>query len=238
MTGSVSSPPSTGRPQRRRQFPFGLVMLVFGLGLGFYGGVGATKRAMASPPWLQRIFGLPVVTAPIPSPAPPTTSAQLAQAPPTAPAPGEIKVGPKQSGTVATGTNPDSPDPTVKPEKSPKRRAPDAKDLDGTWSATDNVTADGSAASSLTTAYVFRGDGTGEFDSNGKKLYDLRWTATADEISIDFDGEGPDSGQPWSVKMKWSINDDRTMLTLVPLTGKDPRSYVYSLGPGVYHRKQ
>ena len=50
-------------------------------------------------------------------------------------------------------------------------------------------------------------------------------------------GQGPDADQPWTAKLGWSLNDNRSVLTLVPVTGKDARSFVYSLGPGVYHRK-
>src|SRR3954470_15991126 len=79
MTGSGSTPSGIGRPTRKRPFPFGLVMLAFGLGLGFYGGVAATKRAMSAPVWVQRIFGISV-----PAPAAPPPVVAIAPGPPLA----------------------------------------------------------------------------------------------------------------------------------------------------------
>ena len=230
MSGSGSSPIGSGRPPRKRQFPFGLVMLAFGLGLGFYGGVAATKRAMISPAWVQHIFGISMPAAAVQSPAPlaaPTT-------PPSTPAVAAPGGSPAVPGT---GANSGAANGSSAPEKSSNKRPPDTKDLEGTWTVTDSLSKDGGPTSTMTSAYIFRSDNTGEFDANGTKLYDFHWTPSGDEISVDFDGEGPDANQPWNAKLKWSLNDDRTVLTLVPSSGKDPRSFVYSLGPGVYHRK-
>ena len=113
----------------------------------------------------------------------------------------------------------------------------DSNGLVGKWTVTDALTRDGSAASSLTTTYVFHADNTGEFEANGQKLYDFKWMPASNEVSITFEGEGPEANQPWVAKLKWSLNDDKTVLTLIPSAGKDPRSFVYSLGPGVYRKK-
>jgi hypothetical protein len=37
--------------------------------------------------------------------------------------------------------------------------------------------------------------------------------------------------------MKYSINGDHSLLTLAPEGKKYPRGEMYSVGPGVYHRK-
>ena len=236
MTGSANTPTATDRPRRKRQFPFGLVMLIFGLGLGFYGGVAATKRAMTSPTWIQSIFGVSSAVAPTaPAPASPTTIVTTPAAQPTAPTPAVPPASPPAG--IATDTGSNQPDPAVKPEKPVKPHAADSRDLVGTWVVTDTLAGDSGAGSSVTSSYTFHGDNTGEFDSSGKKLYDFRWKPSGDELSIDFDGEGPDANQPWNAKLKWSLNDDRSVLTLLPSSGKDARAFVYSLGPGVYHHK-
>jgi hypothetical protein len=237
MAGSATSLSAADRPRRKRQFPFGLVMLAFGLGLGFYGGVAATKRAMSSPTWVQRIFGISSIVVPAPAQQP-TVTTPLPPSAPTAPAPVVPPAAPPVSiGTGTDGMNPAEPDPTVKPDKPAKKRTADSRDLVGSWSVTDSLASDSAAASTVISTYVFHGDGTGEFDSNGRKLYDFHWKPYGEDISVDFEGEGPDPNQPWNAKLGWSLNDDHTVLTLIPTSGKDARGFVYSLGPGVYHRK-
>jgi hypothetical protein len=205
-------------------------MLAFGFGLGFYGGIAATKKAMVSPVWVQRIFGISMPASPAAPPVVAVAPAPPASKPQIAP--------PANAPETANGQpNADANNSNAAPSKPAKSSAPDPKDLVGTWTVTDSLSKDGGPTSSMTTSYVFRADNTGEFDANGTKLYDFHWTATADEISVDFDGEGPDANQPWNAKLKWSLNEDKSVLTMVPSSGKDPRSFVYSLGPGVYHRK-
>jgi hypothetical protein len=234
MAGTVASPLGVDRPRRKKQFPFGLVMLAFGLGLGFYGGVAATKRAMTSPTWVQRIFGISSVAVPALAPQSTVTVTPPASAP-TAPA---LTVPPPSPpSSIGTGTDASEPDPTAKPDKPAKKRTADSRDLVGSWSVTDSLPSDGAATSSVTMTYAFHGDGTGEFDANSRKLYDFHWKPAGDDISVDYDGVGPDPNQPWNAKLKWSLNDDHTVLTLIPTEGKDARGFVYSLGPGVYHRK-
>ena len=231
MTGSTGAP-AAAKPARKRPFPFGLVMLIFGIGLGFYGGVAATKRAMTAPGWVQQLFGIPPATV---APTVPPVAATAPTVPAAATTPAGAPPGPPS--TSATGSGTTAPDTTSKPATSQDRHPADSRDLVGSWEVTDSLASDGAPSSSMTTAYVFRSDNTGEFDANGKKLYDFKWKPAGEDISVDFDGAGPDSTQPWTAKLKWSLNDDRTVLTLVPTTGKDPRSFVYSLGPGVYHKK-
>jgi len=227
MTGSGSSPGGTIR--RKRPFPFGLVMLVFGMGLGFYGGIAATKKAMVSPVWVQRIFGISM-------PAPTVQAPPIVVNTPTTPAADQHPQPPANPPDTKPSEN-NADNSNTGGDKQPKKSAPEPGDLVGTWTATDSLSKDAGKGSALTTEYVFRSDSSGEYDANGTKLYEFHYTASADEISVDFDGEGPEANQPWNAKLKWSLNDDKSVLTLVPSTGKDPRSFVYSLGPGVYHRK-
>ena len=249
MTGSAKLSSGLGKPTRKRPFPFGLVMLLFGLGLGFYGGIAATKRAMKAPPWVQRIFGISY-TAPVMAPTPAPVAAQPQPAPtpiaavqsgstpnPAAEVGAGFNVGaPDSMANLSPTTKLEKPEPTAQPEKHGKKRIVDSRDLLGTWNVTDRLPSDVGAANTVRSTYVFNSDNTGEFDSDGKKLYDFRWKPAGDDIAVDYDGEGPDPNQPWSVKLKWSLNDDRTVLTLVPMNGKDPRGFVYSLGPGVYRK--
>ena len=248
MSSTISSSDGAGRPRRKRQFPFGLVMLAFGVGVGFYGGVAATKRAMVSPPWVQRIFGIPAAAAIAPVPAvtpaptatsapaapPSASSAAAAQTEPAAPtAPDDTHESP--ASPTASSTPPSGP--IGAPEPRQAKRAAGSKDIVGSWTVTDNLTRAGVPASPMSSTYVFRADNTGEFDATGKKLYDFKWSPVGDDIALDLEGEGPDADQPWTARLKWSLNADKTVLTLVPSQGKDPRSFVYSLGPGVYHKK-
>jgi hypothetical protein len=148
---------------------------------------------------------------------------------------------PDGSGAAPNPAATDKPDKAQVPakvDKPGKKHNVDSRDLEGFWSTTDTLPGETGATSSVTSTYVFNSDKTGEFDSNGRKLYDFRWKPDGDDLAIDFEGEGPDPNQPWSVKLKWSLNGDKSVLTLVPSNGKDPRNFVYSIsGPGVYHRK-
>lgn len=243
MTGSASGPTGMGRPARKRPFPFGLVMLAFGFGLGFYGGVAAAKRAMTAPAWVQHVFGIPGTVAPAPLPPPPVVAvpttpvtAPGAAGAPSAPA-GTAANAPVTAGADTGSETPGAPAKPVRSDKSDKGSAANSRDLVGAWSVTDSLPSGSSPSSSVTTSYTFNADNTGQFAANGKKLYDFRWKPSGEDIVIDFEGEGPDPNAPWSVKLNWSLNEDRTLLTLVPVNGKDARSFVYSLGPAVYHRQ-
>jgi hypothetical protein len=235
MTGS-SATATGGRPPRKRHFPFGLVMLAFGLGLGFYGGVAATKRALSGPAWVQQVFGLSAYSRPTPPPAAPVAPPVVAAAPaPNPPTPPTTAQPPAATGD-APGTDASSTETAPPPTGHVKRAPADSRDIVGAWTVTDSVPSGKEATSTMTSSYVFRADNSGEYDANGKKLYDFHWSPAGDSISLDFDGVGPDPNQSWNVKLNWSLNDDHDVLTLVPIGGKDPRSFVYSLGPGVYHK--
>jgi len=228
MAGS----PTTIRP-RKRPFPLGCAIFIVALCLGFWGGIAATKWALTAPQWVQKAFGIPasppvvVRTAP-PAGAPP---ALPASPPPAAPAATPTASPDDNAGATPAPIPGDAGD---KPAKPQNHRPAKIDDLAGTWASTDTVAGGGK----MNSAYIFRADNTGEYDANGQKLYDLKWQASGDELSLDFDGQGPDLNQAWNAGFRWSLNDDRSVLTLVPTSGRDPRSYVYSLGPGVYHRKR
>ena len=84
-------------------------------------------------------------------------------------------------------------------------------------------------------SYIFNADGSGAFETNGQKMYDLTWEAEdGNVLAITY---ALDQGQPWKVKLRWSVNTNHTLLTLVPQGDKDARGQIYGTGPGVYHKK-
>jgi hypothetical protein len=88
----------------------------------------------------------------------------------------------------------------------------------------------------VTSDYIFEAGGTGEFDTNGKKLYDIHWEDANDYVLITFVTD-TDGEQNLKVKMKYSINGDHSVLTLAPEGKQDPRGTMYGAGSRVYHRK-
>jgi len=253
MTGSS---PSIGArpPGKKRQFPFGLVMLLFGFIGGFFTGTWAIKRAMTGPGWVQGIFGIKmnppaaptnptnpvIVNTPVAvNPSPPAGPVQQPVTPVTPgtssgmPANPDIGSGTPSgtstppvgtSGTSGTG-NPVSPSHT------------DEQGFTGKWEIVDEIKATGNKPSKITSSYTFNPDGTGEFDTNGKKMYDLHWEIDQDYLIVNYDMDPSDTEPKWSTKYRWSVDGSRSILTLVP-EGKDARAALYnSTGPGVYRRK-
>ena len=231
MAGSSSpssgSPRPSGGKSRMKFFLFTCVVL---LGLGFFGGVSATKRAMYGPGWVQRAFGIElpppeqvIVTPPKQAAAPPVIPPPSASVPPVAP-PAETH--------VATGVPPvvGSPHPASAP-------ASNEEGFLGRWEITDDVQAGDGTPTKIQSGYVFNTDGTGEFNTNGKKMYGLRWVISGEFLTITYDNEQSPQGDDGAVRMRWSVTPDKTLLTLVPENGKDARATLYSVGPGVYHKK-
>jgi len=206
-------------------------MAVF-LGVGFFGGVTATKYAMKSPVWVQHAFGfemptVAIVDAPPSKPLPPATpTPQTVPTPPSAPNP-------------PTGDNSTAAD-TTAPKKDAHSGPPSPADEQGFlghWEITDEVKDGDGAPTQVQSVYVFNADGTGEFDTNGKKMYGLRWNLSGDFLNLTYDNEESPQGDDGAIRMRWSVSPDKTLLTLVPENGKDARATLYSVGAGVYHRK-
>jgi hypothetical protein len=227
MAGS-SMPSGSARPSRgRSRTKFLLFSTVVLLGVGFFGGVSATKRAMKGPEWVQRIFGIQmppaeqaVVAAPKAVAPPVVPPAAAPVAPVTPPADAHVAAAPPAANTH---TAPPSP--------------ADEQGFLGHWEITDEVQGGDGTPTKIQSAYIFNTDGTGEFDTNGKKMYTLRWTLGGDFLTLTYDNEQAPQGEDGAIRMRWSVTPDKTLLTLVPENGKDARATLYSVGPGVYHKK-
>lgn len=205
-------------------FMFTSVVLI---GIGFFGGVSAAKRAMNGPSWVQRVFGIElppaeqaVVVAPRPAAAAPTVPPPTAPVPPAAQAPATRAV---------ASAPPVSPTPSVP--------ASDEEGFLGRWEITDDVQAGDGTPTRIQSGYIFNTDGTGEFNTNGKKMYSLRWVISGEYLTVTYDTEQAPQGDDGAVRMRWSVTPDKALLTLVPENGKDARATLYAVGPGVYHKK-
>ncbi len=233
MAGSSMPPSGSARPSRgRSRTKFFLFSTLVLLGVGFFGGVSATKRAIQGPPWMQRIFGIELPPAEQVVVAPPKAAATPIT-PPTAPPPPVASVPtPPENHAAATPpatsatAHPSSPSATVDPQG-----------FLGAWAITDDVKSGTGVPTQIQSAYVFNADGTGEFDTNGKKMYDLRWNLSGDFLTLTYDTEQSPQGEDGAIRMRWSVSPDKSLLTLVPENGKDARATLYSVGPGVYHKK-
>ena len=231
MAGT-SLPPSGGaRPSRgRSRTKFLLFSSAVLLGLGFFGGVSATKRALNGPSWAQRLFGieLPPAEPPIASPAKPVPAATLPPvSPPAAPAP--------PADAHVTAIQPSSSPVPSHPASPPS--ANDEQGFLGRWEITDDVQPADGTPTKITSDYLFNTDGTGEFDTNGRMLYSLRWTISGEFLTLTYDTEQAPQGDSGAIRMRWSVTPDKTLLTLVPENGKDARAALSSVGPGVFHKK-
>ncbi len=228
------SPPAGGNPKKKKQFPFGLLMLVFGVILGAWGGISVTQRAAAGPEWARKLFHMPqkeIVLAPMP---PPIVKPEVKIDPPAAPVAETPQKSKDQNPKIESATNNDANE-TADETTAPTKKA-ELKDIMATWEISDKLTANGSTGT-VTSAYAFHEDETGEFSSNGRKLYDFRWVKRGEDILLKYDGDAPDGSSSWEVKLTWSLNDDHSLLTLIPHGGKDARATLYGSGPGVYRKK-
>lgn len=226
---------------------------------GFYCGLAATKRAFSGPAWIRHAMGVDTITLPPagpppPGPALPNTGQAVNPNPPIFNAPpsagpsnapntgGAPPNGPGAPNTAGTNNAANAPAPNSQKQQTGQENpddtapAPSGTGLAGTWEITDELHPTGSKASKVTSQYVFDPNGTGEFDTNGKKMYDLQWEDAGDYLAITFitDEGGADN---WKVKLKYSLNADKSLLTLAPEGKKDPRGEMYNVGPGVFHRK-
>ena len=229
MAVSGSSPSGKARPSGgKSRVKFFLFMCIFMLGVGFFGGISATKRALVGPAWMQRVLGveLPtveqaVVSQPKPA-ASPVPQPPAPSAPVTAPPDNHIAVG--------------APEVHSPSQPAPASSA-DLEDFLGRWEITDEVQAGEGVPTKIQSAYVFNADGTGQFDTNGKMMYSLRWTISGAFLTLTYDNEQAPQGENGAIRMRWSVTPDKTLLTLVSENGKDARATLYTVGPGVYHKK-
>jgi hypothetical protein len=240
MTQPKQPQPSPGRfgitPAGRKRLRVAMFFALLFMGLGFYGGVSAAKKALVGPIWMQRALGIVILPAP-PMQAPgPLQQQQQMQAPPINPAddtarntaPDNMQRGaqPGQDQSQASQVNGSS-------EKGPAAPAPS---VIGSWEITDEVHYPGAPTTTATSRYVFEKDGKGAFYTNGKKLADFTYEDTGDLLKVAFTG---DSIKETSSKVEflYSVNEDGSLLTLSPKGNLDPRGDLYHVGAGVYHRK-
>ena len=236
-----STLPAAGKLRKKRQFPFGLVAMAIGASLGCWGGIAMTKKAMTGPVWVQKIFGLPQIVKNVEPPVPPKMPEAKTIPTPISPVIATPDLSESRKTAEPKGTNSasnrtidiDIPEPDR--DQNPAYKA-QLKDIMGTWEVSDKLVS-GGKSSAVVSGYLFKEDETGEFSSDGKKLYDFRWFKEGDGLRLQFDGDAPEGSNSWEVKMKWSLNADRSLLTLIPHGGKDPRAVLYGSGPGVFHKK-
>ena len=229
------TPPPAAKSRKKRQFPFGLLAMAIGAGLGCWGGIAMTKKAMTGPVWVQKIFGLPELPQIKSDPAIPTK--------PAVTPPSENPAPPIATEKKPNGRNIDidipEPDrdqnPYVKKDSGATQK-PELKDIYGTWEISDKLQV-GDKSGTVVSSYLFKEDETGEFAADGKKIYAFRWLKDGDDIRLQIDGDAPEGSSSWEVKMTWSLNADHTLLTLIPHGGKDPRATLYGSGPGVFRKK-
>jgi hypothetical protein len=230
MAVSGSSPSGKSRPLGgRSRVKFFLFTCVVLLSVGFYGGVSATKRALTGPDWMQRVLGIELPPAQQAVVVPPKPVAPPVIAPPVAPmAPVEA---PPENHVAATA-------PASGPTARPAPASPtDPEAFLGRWEITDDVQAGDGIPTKIQSDYLFNADGTGEYGTNGKKMYGLRWVISGDFLTVTYDSEQAPQGDNGAIRMRWSVTPDKTLLTLVPENGKDARATLYAVGPGVYHKK-
>jgi hypothetical protein len=247
MTSGDSRISGAGKKKLRRGCLWTLIVFI----VGMYAGLAATKRALTGPDWLRHFAGITLPAPPPPvAPAqsiPPANTNQVLQNGNGSSAVGNSATGPGANPGSSQTTGPQSGSTQAAPNSSGTQThafappaipqtPPEGGWLVGTWEITDELHPTGSQSSSVTSDYIFDVGGTGEFDTNGKKLYDIHWEDAGDYVLLTFvtDTEGD---QNLKIKMKYSVNADHSLLTLAPEGKKDPRGEMYSVGPGVYHRK-
>lgn len=237
---TTSSTSNLSKPTKKRQFPFGLVMLLFGLGVGFWGGIATTKAAIGGPDWVRKVMGITL-------PQPVMNTMPPAQTPPVVNQAEEAKP-PVESSPTPSDTNDTNTEETNKPEsqtpsrpdepKSNLRQRPtppakiETKDLVGRWELEED-TKDGKTLF----CYQFKEDGTGVFQVNGKKFAGFNWEENGEDIKVTYDVEGPKPGEDWVADISWSLNASRDTLTLATKKGsRDARGHFFEKGPGTFKK--
>lgn len=224
----MSSPPSGSA--RMKFYLFSITVMFI---LGFVGGVSATKRAITAPDWVQRMFGLH-----LPPPQQVAVATPQTTAPPTNPAPSTPAEPVNPSSNPPANHQPTASTPkTDDPDATASKPTGDAQGFVGRWEITDEIQAGDGTPTKILSGYVFNADGTGEFNTNGKKMYDLRWNLAGDYLTVTYDNPQAPAGDDGAIRMRWSVTPDKTLLTLVPENSKDARESLYSVGHGVYHKK-
>lgn len=223
-------------------------IVIFGLGL--YAGLATAKQALIGPEWQRRVTGLTSFGPTVAIPPDVHQAVQQMindhradQSDPTQPQPPGAQIVPdkapvqQRSDTNPTlpGKSPDVSQGNINQTSQPQVPT-GSKSLTGAWEVTDELHPLGSKATTVTSRYEFEEGGSGEFDTNGKKLYSIHWEDAGEYLLITFvtDLEGE---QNLKVKMNYSLNPDGTLLTMIPTGKKDPRSELYGVTMGVYHRK-
>ena len=246
----------------RKRLRMGCVYTLFVFSLGCWGGITIAKKAIIGPDWMRRATGIQTLMPAFVAPSNPVSQnysnpGQLSQQPNGPPPQGtdpqsvQPPVQPANSPS-ANGTNPvgqsevpgqalpqtggnTNTSQKIAPGQHPSPQTSGAG-LAGTWEVSDSIPNSAGSSSMVTSQYIFDEGGTGEFDTNNKKMYDLHWEDAGEYLLITFvtDIEGDPNPK---IKMKYSLSPDHQFLSLVPQGRKDPRAEMYGQGIGLYHRK-
>ena len=129
----------------KRRLRFGCIYTLIVLGLGFYAGLAATKRALTGPEWMRKYAGIvlpappqPAVSAPqTPVYGPPAQQAPPPQQPAVQGAP-PVQTPSRPSGPPAQSAQ--NPDNAAPPSHAPiSQTPPEGGWLVGTWEVTDEL---------------------------------------------------------------------------------------------------
>ena len=231
-------------PNGKKRMKVGCFFAVFFMGVGFYGGLSAAKKAIDGPDWMRRATGINLQSAPTPVQNQPFQQQQRFSQPQNMQAP--VNQQPNQQGngqeqgSTQRGTDPSQDNRvdggnTLNPSTATAQK-PVGNAVIGVWEITDEIHLPGAQPTTATTQYSFDKGGKGSLAINGKKYQDFTWEDNGETLKVSFNGESErDDSSP--VQFLYTINQDGTLLTLSPRGKLDPRGELYHLGSGVYHRK-